>query len=79
MSHIVDRARSSTGGRANGAPGHIAEAYHIAREEHLVPPTMEQPEYNMFHRERVEREYLPLYEEMGLGTTDLEPAGERTS
>ena len=34
---------------------------------------MEQPEYNMFHRERVEKEYLPLYEEMGLGTTVWSP------
>jgi len=51
----------------------IAEAYRIARENHLVPPLMEQPQYNMLHRERVEREYAPLYAEHGLGTTIWSP------
>ncbi len=45
----------------------------MARREHLVPPLMEQPQYNMLHRERVEREYAPLYEEIGLGTTIWSP------
>ena len=49
------------------------EAYGIARREHLIPPLMEQPEYNMFHRERVEREYQRLYSEIGLGTTIWSP------
>jgi aryl-alcohol dehydrogenase-like predicted oxidoreductase len=49
------------------------EAYAVARREHLIPPTMEQPEYNMFHRERVEREYARLYCEIGLGTTIWSP------
>jgi hypothetical protein len=34
------------------------DAYSIARREHLIPPLMQQPEYNMFHRQRVEREYM---------------------
>lgn len=51
----------------------IMEAYGIARREHLIPPLMEQPQYNMFHRERVEVEYLPLYTEIGLGTTIWSP------
>ena len=41
--------------------------------EHLIPPQMEQPQYNMFHRERVEKEYAPLYIEFGLGTTIWSP------
>jgi aryl-alcohol dehydrogenase-like predicted oxidoreductase len=49
------------------------EAYCIARREHLIPPLMEQPEYNMFARQRVEREYAPLYQEIGLGTTIFSP------
>ena len=49
------------------------EAYAIARREHLVPPTMEQPQYNMFHREKVEAEYERLYREIGLGTTIFSP------
>jgi voltage-dependent potassium channel beta subunit len=51
----------------------IMRAYGIARELHLTPPQMEQPQYNMLHRERVEKEYLPLYREIGLGTTIWSP------
>jgi voltage-dependent potassium channel beta subunit len=51
----------------------IMRAYGIAREQGLTPPQMEQPQYNMLHRERVEKEYLPLYREIGLGTTTWSP------
>src|SRR5207248_9536140 len=47
----------------------ILRAHAIARELHLAPPTVEQPQYNMFEREKVEREFLPLYEKVGLSTT----------
>jgi aryl-alcohol dehydrogenase-like predicted oxidoreductase len=49
------------------------QAYAVARSEHLIPPQMEQPQYNMFHRERVESEYAHLYDEIGLGTTIWSP------
>jgi aryl-alcohol dehydrogenase-like predicted oxidoreductase len=49
------------------------EAHAIARREHLLPPTMEQPQYNMFARDRVEKEYARLYAEIGLGTTIWSP------
>ena len=48
-------------------------AHKIARELRLVPPTMEQPQYNMFHRNRVEKEYAPLYDTLGLGMTIWSP------
>ena len=51
----------------------IMRAYGIARELGLTPPTMEQPQYNMLHRDRVEVEYAPLYREIGLGTTIWSP------
>ena len=51
----------------------IMRAYGIARELGLTPPQMEQPQYNMLHRDRVEKEYLPLYREIGLGTTIWSP------
>jgi len=51
----------------------ILEAYNIAREQGLVPPQMEQPVYNMFQRDRVELEYLPLYSKIGLGLTTFSP------
>ncbi len=51
----------------------IMRAYGIAKELGLAPPQMEQPQYNLFHRDRVEMEYLPLYREIGLGTTVWSP------
>jgi voltage-dependent potassium channel beta subunit len=51
----------------------IRTAHRIARANHLVPPQMEQPQYNLFHRERVEVEYAPLYRELGLGSTIWSP------
>ncbi|MEX1213741.1 potassium channel beta subunit family protein [Saccharospirillum sp.] len=51
----------------------ITEAHAIARQEHLTPPTMEQPQYNMFNRDKVEGEYRPIYEQYGLGTTIWSP------
>jgi voltage-dependent potassium channel beta subunit len=51
----------------------IAEAQGIARANHWVGPVMEQPEYNLFEREKVEKDYLPLYDHPGLGTTIWSP------
>ena len=51
----------------------IREAAQIARTHHLHGPTMEQPEYNLLKRARVELEYAPLYAELGLGTTVWSP------
>ena len=51
----------------------IAAADGIAKAHHLVGPSMEQPQYSLLHRERVEREYAPLYESIGLGTTTWSP------
>lgn len=51
----------------------IREAHRVARENHFVAPAMEQPQYNLLHRERVEREYAPLYQDYGMGTTIWSP------
>jgi voltage-dependent potassium channel beta subunit len=73
MSYLVNQGKAYYWGTSEWSARQISEAYHIARREHLVPPTMEQPQYNMFHRERVEKEYAPLYAEFGLGTTIWSP------
>jgi voltage-dependent potassium channel beta subunit len=73
MSHLVDQGKAFYWGTSEWSRDQIRAAYDIARREHLVPPTMEQPQYNMFHRDRVEKEYLPLYAELGLGTTVWSP------
>ena len=51
----------------------IQEAYKISKELGLTPPSMEQPEYNMFNRLKLEKEYLPLFEKEKLGTTIWSP------
>jgi len=60
-------------GTSEWSAADIMRAYGIAHEHGLTPPQMEQPQYNMLHRERVEKEYLPLYREIGLGTTIWSP------
>lgn len=75
MSSLVENGYAFYWGTSEWSAEQIRHAYELARREHLVPPTMEQPQYNMFHRERVEREYAPLYEDLGLGTTIWSPLG----
>ncbi|MEQ8521854.1 MAG: aldo/keto reductase, partial [Vicingaceae bacterium] len=51
----------------------IMEAHMVAREYNLIGPTMEQPQYNMFWRDKVEVEYAQIYKTVGLGTTIWSP------
>ncbi|MFT5233141.1 MAG: voltage-dependent potassium channel beta subunit [Candidatus Krumholzibacteriia bacterium] len=73
MSHLIDQGKALYWGTSEWSAVQIRQAYDIARREHLIPPTMEQPEYNMFKRERVEAEYAELYDDIGLGTTIWSP------
>jgi voltage-dependent potassium channel beta subunit len=73
MNQVIDQGKALYWGTSEWPADRILEAYHVARREHLVPPLMEQPEYHMLHRDRVEREYAPLYERIGLGTTIWSP------
>jgi voltage-dependent potassium channel beta subunit len=73
MSYLVDSGQAHYWGTSEWSAERIMQAWQIARREHLVPPVMEQPQYNMFWRDRVEREYAPLYDEIGLGTTVWSP------
>lgn len=73
MSYLVENGYAFYWGTSEWSAEQIRHAYEVACREHLVPPTMEQPQYNMFHRDRVEREYAPLYDDIGLGTTVWSP------
>ncbi|HLE52153.1 MAG TPA: aldo/keto reductase [Anaerolineales bacterium] len=73
MNFIVDQGLAFYWGTSEWSAERIMEAYGIARRAGLIPPLMEQPEYNMFSRHRVEREYARLYHEIGLGTTTFSP------
>jgi len=73
FNHVINQGKAFYWGTSEWSAQQIMEAYSIARQEHLIPPLMEQPQYNMFHRERVEVEYHRLYTEIGLGTTIWSP------
>jgi voltage-dependent potassium channel beta subunit len=73
MDQLIRSGRILYWGTSEWSAADIMRAHGIARELGLTPPQMEQPQYNMLHRERVEKEYLPLYREIGLGTTIWSP------
>ena len=73
FNHVIDQGKAFYWGTSEWSAAQIMEAYAIARREHLIPPQMEQPQYHMFHRDRVESEYAHLYDEIGLGTTIWSP------
>ena len=73
MNTIIESGRAFYWGTSEWSASQLMEAHGIARERGLIGPLMEQPQYNMFHRDRVEREYAPLYESIGLGLTIWSP------
>ncbi len=73
MSDLIRQGKVLYWGTSEWSADQITEAHRIARELRAAPPTMEQPQYNMFHREKVEKEFAPLYDEIGLGTTIWSP------
>ncbi len=73
MNQVIQSGKAFYWGTSEWPAWQIREAYSVARRENLRPPLMEQPQYNMFHRERVEREYAALYDDIGLGTTIWSP------
>jgi voltage-dependent potassium channel beta subunit len=73
MNDLVRQGKVFYWGTSEWSAQQIMEAYGVARQYNLIPPTMEQPQYNMFHRERFEKEYARLYSEIGLGTTIWSP------
>jgi voltage-dependent potassium channel beta subunit len=73
MSDLVTQGKVLYWGTSEWSGQEIMQAHLVARECHLVPPTVEQPQYNLFHRHRVEQEYARLYTEYGMGTTVWSP------
>ncbi len=73
MDDLVHQGLILYWGTSEWSAADIMRTHGIAREHRLIPPQMEQPQYNMLHRDRVEKEYIPLYREIGLGTTIWSP------
>jgi voltage-dependent potassium channel beta subunit len=73
MHDLVQQGKVLYWGTSEWSADQIMQAYGIARQYNMTPPTMEQPEYNMLHRDKVEGEFRRLYDEIGLGTTTWSP------
>lgn len=73
MSDMITRGKALYWGTSEWSAGEIRAAWEIAERHHLHKPVMEQPQYNLFHRRRVEEEYRRLYEDLGLGLTTWSP------
>lgn len=73
MDIVIRQGKAFYWGTSEWSADEIRSAYGIAREYGLTPPLMEQPQYNLLHRERVEKEYALLYRDIGLGTTIWSP------
>ena len=73
MNQMIKEGKALYWGTSEWSARQIRQAYDFARQEHLRPPLMDQPQYNMFRREKVEKEFAPLYDEIGLGTTIWSP------
>mgnify|MGYP006276757359 CR=1 FL=1 len=73
MSDMITQGKALYWGTSEWSADEIRAAYAIADKHHLHKPLMEQPQYNLFWRDRVEKEYSRLYEDIGLGTTIWSP------
>jgi voltage-dependent potassium channel beta subunit len=73
MHDMIASGKALYWGTSEWSAAEISAAWHIADKHHLHKPVMEQPEYNLFHRKRVEVEYARLYEDIGLGLTTWSP------
>ncbi len=73
MDALIRQGKVLYWGTSEWSAAELREACKFARANGLHAPTMEQPQYNLLHRERVELEYAPLYGEYGLGTTIWSP------
>jgi voltage-dependent potassium channel beta subunit len=73
MHDMVNSGKALYWGTSEWSAADIRAAYDIAERHHLHKPVMEQPQYNLFHRKRVEVEYARLYDDLGLGLTTWSP------
>src|ERR1700704_1967488 len=73
MSDMITRGKALYWGTSEWSAADIRAAWEIADKHHLHKPLMEQPQYHLFHRKRVEEEYARLYDDIGLGLTTWSP------
>lgn len=73
MHNLITQGKVLYWGTSEWSAQQLTEAWAVAKDLKITPPVMEQPQYNLFTRQKVEGDYLPLYDLMGLGTTIWSP------
>lgn len=73
MHNLIQQGKVLYWGTSQWSGAEIMEAHRVAHQYHLIGPTVEQPQYNMFERFKVEQDYLPVFKNTGLGTTIWSP------
>ena len=73
MNLLIQQGKILYWGTSEWSAQEIMEAHMVAREYRLIGPAMEQPEYNLFNRTRIEKEYLQIFKNIGMGTTIWSP------
>lgn len=73
MHNLITQGKILYWGTSEWNAQQITEAHYWAEKYKLIAPVMEQPQYNMFHRDYLEKDYLPLFQNFGLGTTIWSP------
>jgi aryl-alcohol dehydrogenase-like predicted oxidoreductase len=73
MHNLIQQGKILYWGTSEWSAQQITEAHYVAERYKLIGPTMEQPQYNMFYREKMDKNYLPLFQNFGLGTTIWSP------
>ena len=73
MHDMIASGKAVYWGTSEWSAEEIAQAWHVAERHHLHKPVMEQPQYNLFHRDRMEREYARVFRDLGIGTTTWSP------
>jgi voltage-dependent potassium channel beta subunit len=73
MHNLIQQGKVLYWGTSQWSGAEIMEAHRVADQHHLIAPTVEQPQYNMFERFKMEQDYLPVFKNVGLGTTIWSP------
>lgn len=73
MHNLIQQGKVLYWGTSQWSGAEIMEAHRVADQHHLIGPSVEQPQYNMFERFKMEQDYLPVFKNVGLGTTIWSP------
>jgi len=73
MHNLIQQGKILYWGTSQWSGAEIMEAHRVADQYSLIGPSMEQPQYNMFERFKMEQDYLPVFQNKGLGTTIWSP------